>query len=525
MFTDTVQTDKTDKASPVAAGDNSLSGQVFASMVADQAQSKALKNADQAISNPTEHQQFKQDVQDFEKRAAKAGLSPTEITGTYEQINRLFSGTGKDPLTTGQRTQLAEQIMHFAAKPIEISQGSYSTCNVTAVEARIFSQNPSQAAKLISDVALDGAYKSSAGITVDYSNSLADSRQPHGQAKTNPPQDGERSYASQLFQVTAVNLYYQQLAKSDETGYFQYEQHDNDYLVPGTKPAYKSASGEALIGYRKDGKFVQMVTDDPYFYPDQMTGVMNQITGKNEKGVVLVQKAENTEAKLAGVVATPAALDATLTRMKAAGQLPAIIEIADSDVLFSRNGSAGAHVVSITDYDSKTKTVAVDNEWSSKDDYLDGRSLRMTDVFKAMVNPGDSSADLKSRVTRDLRDRASERAGGVIDAAVEWDYARDKVMASTTTPDGSKILTDDENALARTGPVWQKQLADGTLDSREARVAVKDMAMTIAWMDGPQIETLMKQPYWTTALTLMKRFPDEINNSSLDDSRKKLIFQ
>jgi hypothetical protein len=498
-----------------------LSAQVFTSMLGDHGRDKLVQNATKEITDPDAMKQFQQDARDFGTRAEKADLSPADITATYEQVGRLLNGTGSNALTHDQRLQLAEQVMHQAANPTAISQGDHNTCNVTTIEVRTYSKYPAAAAKLVADVALDGSYNSPSGLTVAYQSHLADSRQPHGQAQTNPPKDGERSYASQLFQVTSINLHYQMLAKSDPNGYFQYEQHANKYLPPGAPSKYASADGEILLAYHNHGK-AQVIDWSPVFSADDMTEVMNDITGKAEKGFILEHKSGVTS-KTTTLVDSPTKLDDTLSQMKDRGELPAIIMVADSDVLFSNNGSNGAHVVSVTDYDTNTKTVSVANEAGSEDNYTGDKSLRVTDVYHSMVGSADGSLERKARLAHDLQARNQKRTTGQSDTAVEWDYVRDKLMADMTAVQFHAYAKDVEDALAHTGPAWQKQLDAHTLDDREARVAVRDMAESIAWLNGEQIQSLMKQPSWNTAAEMMKRYPDQIAISGLDDSRKKLM--
>jgi hypothetical protein len=408
---------------------------------------------------------------------------------------------------------------------------------------------------MVSDIALNGEYTSASGLKVAFTGTLADSREPHGQAQTNPPKNGERTYASQLFQVTGVNIHYQKLAKSDPGGFYQYEQHEAGYLPKGSAKELATNNGEYLIAYPK-GERSRIASFGPNLGADDITEVANEISGKNDKGFVLETNAPG-HGKETTLIDSAAKLDATLATMKDAGQLPAIIQIDDSDVLF--NGYIGPHVVTIPDYDKDKKTVALDNSWNSADNYLDDKSLRMTDVYRAMTNTSGSDRDQSARAARDLADRNSNRAKGTIDTAVEWDYVRDKWVADGSiaeTRQGSAYAAADrapaasrdalkkaadkaeektittvlnqmsvnaKDALAHTGPIWQKQMADGTLDEREARVAVTGMAEAISFMDGPQIEALMKQPYWETAQALLKRFPDQVAVSRLDDSRKQLM--
>jgi hypothetical protein len=96
--------------------------------------------------------------------------------------------------------------MSNAATPTSINQGLRPTCNVATVECRTYTQNPPEAARLMTEVTTNGAYTSRNGETITVN---AGSLESGDQAQTHPPIDGQREHASQIFQVTAVNVQYQ----------------------------------------------------------------------------------------------------------------------------------------------------------------------------------------------------------------------------------------------------------------------------------------------------------------------------
>jgi len=515
-------------------GDNSdsPSARLFADCSSDRGEASAYKSSDKSIQqagdnllasarahirNPDELKHFEQDLRAFEKRAAEMQISPTEVVSTLRQVGRLFGNEGKSALSPALRRELAEQVLHHAADPTAIDQGKYNTCNITTIEARTFTRCPASAAKLIADVALDGAYVSpGTGLRVAYTGSLADSRRPHGEAKNHPPIDGQRSFASQIFQVTGVNLYYQQVKKDNhDPGVIQYEQHDGD-------AANANDNGERLKAYPAGGP-ARIVGYGPAIGVDEMTKIMSEITAKSESGYVLEFKAP-INSKEVTVIDSPAKLDQTLSRMKNNKQLPAIIEIASSDAIFSPTGSGGKHVVCVSDYDPASKSVSVDNQWGCKDDYLGPRSLRMTDIYHAMVGLDDQPADVAARVASDRRQVMQNRAAGRTDCAVEVEYVRDKMVAGQYRHDHIAVLeTDFDAALAHAGAKWEKQIAVGKLDDRECRVAVKSMAYVLGALSADQIAQIKRQPYWKNVSIVLHRFPDEIAASVLDDAHKAWI--
>src|SRR4029453_5304689 len=90
------------------------------------------------------------------KRAQK------EITETYERIRKLMeTPDGPNvPIKQAERILLAEQIMHQAADPTDVSQGFHNTCNVATIESRAYAGSPSEAARLVTDIATTGKYES-----------------------------------------------------------------------------------------------------------------------------------------------------------------------------------------------------------------------------------------------------------------------------------------------------------------------------------------------------------------------------
>ncbi len=136
----------------------------------------------------------------------RVGLDASEIVKTYENVSRLIESTGQSAIDQPGRIKIAEQALHHAAYPTQIDQGRHDTCNVSTVEVRTFMRNPSAATKLIADVATTGSFTSADGtkMTVD-----AKSLKTDEESSQNPTPDRERSYASQVFQIAAANVYWQ----------------------------------------------------------------------------------------------------------------------------------------------------------------------------------------------------------------------------------------------------------------------------------------------------------------------------
>ena len=94
--------------------------------------------------------------------------------------------------------------MSNAAQQHEIDQGMHNTCNVTTLEQTLNRQSPDKAAQMVSEVGLTGQYKSPDGQTINL-----DPRSLHPDGETNfrgtEAKDGNRNYASQVFDMAAIN--------------------------------------------------------------------------------------------------------------------------------------------------------------------------------------------------------------------------------------------------------------------------------------------------------------------------------
>ncbi len=177
-----------------------------ASQVLDQKKDALLPDSKQYIKDPAELKTFQENMQRFEQRAQKEGMGSAQVAQTYQQVDSLLTSVANGNTNNEQRIALAEQIINQAAAPNQIRQGNNNTCGPASIESAAYLRHPDQAARLVADTALTGKYVSLDGVVVKVDPT------PQGQSLTaggdkverNPGAD-QRSYASQLFQVTALN--------------------------------------------------------------------------------------------------------------------------------------------------------------------------------------------------------------------------------------------------------------------------------------------------------------------------------
>ncbi|HEY9868633.1 MAG TPA: hypothetical protein V6D08_05665 [Candidatus Obscuribacterales bacterium] len=220
--------------------------------------------ADAMITDPRERAKFEADMAKFEARAKelreryeKQGMTPEqaaqqaqlEMAKTYREIRTLMEAPDNPDLPMikeKDRVMLATQVMHQAADPTDVSQGAYNTCNVATIEARTYTKSPSEAARLVREVATTGKYRTNGDPPIEVEVPKG-SLEKHGQSKDgHTPGENHRSYASQIFEVTAVNIHYtKENAKTG--GQIKYEQQK-----PGPDNGPNSDNGERLYDYSKN---------------------------------------------------------------------------------------------------------------------------------------------------------------------------------------------------------------------------------------------------------------------------------
>ncbi len=156
--------------------------------------------------------EFYKDLAHIEQRARSADMGKdqvkvrTELTETYKHLEGLLDKSipGKVPLN--DRVVLARQLAHQLADTMDIDQGTASDgCRLTVVECRLSVTRPSVVARIVKEAALDGVISfgnPAVKVTLD-----GDSLKPASQFATAIPRtQEERSYASQLFQLSCLNL-------------------------------------------------------------------------------------------------------------------------------------------------------------------------------------------------------------------------------------------------------------------------------------------------------------------------------
>lgn len=354
-----------------------------------QARDTLLRSAETKITDPRQRAQFRADLQAFEQRAQTDNIDPAQVNQTFEQINRLLNAPRDTVAPRERTTQLAREVMAQAARPTDIAQGNNNTCNVTTVENLIYSRQPGVAAKLVADVAITGGYTAQDGTRVAFDRSQI---KPDAEAQRTTRIDGERSYATQLFNQTAVNLSYQK-------------------TNPNIRYEIQPPLGERLMDHSRTPP--QMMRDchgriqHPNLTDDQIVGVYGILSGRDTRDVYLAHRnAIDNDGRLLTPFGSQQELGNRLAELKANGRLPVIIAVNNAVEPFYTDGGGGsptrfdgAHVVLVRDYQpGPPSRVAVDNQYTRNSDYLGNRMMDLRNLYLATLQTPDAIRHLQSEI-------------------------------------------------------------------------------------------------------------------------------
>jgi hypothetical protein len=294
---------------------------------------------------------------------------------------------------------------------------------MNTVEVKTYTKQPAAAAKLVVDVATTGKYTTTDGVTVEIDPT------PHGQSKNDVKYDGARSHASEIFQVTGVNLHLTiENNKTTPPGQLRYEQHDP---VPGVR-----GGGEKVMDYSTTPP-TEVRTSPGVTVGNlhNLRDVYKQITGVEELENILGHENFVTDTSDAVKrISSEEELTAYLTQAKADGKFPVTVAVETTNEPFwsdsgggAAGGSGGGHVVNITDFEpGPPGKVAIDNSWGTDDDHDASDPVSVHDLYIAMQRPRDS-VDI---IREDVR---AGREGGSPDHWREFELHRVERNLRVTT--------------------------------------------------------------------------------------------
>lgn len=323
---------------------------------------KNLPDADQ--------KNFQKDMEAFYRRASILQVSDDQVAKTFDAITSLIEHDDKTSyLKKDDRLELAKQVMRHVAYPRAVDQGYHDTCNVTTVQVVLAARHPEKFADVVREVATTAKFTTTNGTKFDID---AQSMRPDWQSKLYKPYDPARnnygrSFASQLFQVTAVNAYYSSKGLNR-----RYEQR------AGEGP---EDTGERLID-TTNGSVVARV---PSLTCDNMKDACIQVSGV-ACNILESNRLNDTNVSK---FASSQDLQTQLLDLQKKNKLPAIIMVNMKQEPYwtetgkGRSGGApGWHVVTIWNVDRSGK-VLVDNQWGRRSDNEGLRRMTVQQIYQA----------------------------------------------------------------------------------------------------------------------------------------------
>lgn len=320
-----------------------------------------IKTADGQITDKNRLAWFKHDLDTFERRCQSAQVNEQYVQRAMTEVQELLKSTVQNPtITGGDRTKLAEQALHHLAYPRSIDQGMHATCGATTAEILTATKRPDCFAWVIKQVADTGQFRTMTGNTVIPDST---SLQPDFQARKYEPYStaslGDRSYASQLFQVATINAAFQGVGWAS-----RYEQR---------RPTDAKDTGEYAWDWNTG--VVNHFTGMPTHVIQELT---NQVMGER---VTVLERGQQFN--------TADDLKNQLLFMQKNGQLPCILGVHLKNEPFWTEGGAGrsglppgGHVVTVWDIDANG-LVLMDNQWSKRSDRESLRRLPYNTLFGA----------------------------------------------------------------------------------------------------------------------------------------------
>ncbi|MBY0547565.1 MAG: hypothetical protein K2W95_09750 [Candidatus Obscuribacterales bacterium] len=336
----------------------------------EKASAKLWALAQGNMPDANDQKNFQKDMEAFYRRASVLQVSDDQVAQTFESISSLMEADDKTSyLKKADRVELAKQLLRHVAYPRAVDQGYHDTCNVTTVQVVLAARHPEKFVDAVREVATTGAFKTTNGTKFSLD---AQSMRPDWQAKLYKPYDPARnsygrSYASQLFQLTAVNAYYASKGLNR-----RYEQR---------APEGPEDTGERLIDTTNNA----VVAKVPSLTCDQMKDACVQVAGVacnifesnklNDNNVNKFSSAQDLQTQL---------LD-----LQKKDKLPAIIMVNTKQEPYytetgkGRSGHApGWHVVTIWNVD-RSGRVLVDNQWGRRSDNEGLRRMTVQQMYQA----------------------------------------------------------------------------------------------------------------------------------------------
>jgi hypothetical protein len=403
-------------------------------------QRKFLLDQAEKVLPKTEAASLKRDMEQFERRAKAKHLPDSEVSKTYNSAWKLLMAE-RGATSVSNMQWLAEDVIHQAAHPEDVRQGNNNTCEMASLEFVMYSKNPSVAADMVAQSALSGMYKTKDGKTI-----LADS-EPTYESSHYSRANGDRSFASQVFQTTAINVGFAE----DGVPYMYQAQH-------GKVPGNHSERGGIVFDTETGQQVPYYNSDDAY-----ATEAYYGMTGKTDLTIVTSGRPDPRFPNILHAN-TPAQFNQIMRNLEKNNQFPVIVGVDAQNQPFWSDAYHGGHdphkrykyedghAIAATGFrDGALPTVSIHNNWYPEDDH---RSLSARELFMATRPAKQNLRDLQEEYDKSV-------AGGKPDYLTALDILRLKAGFRQIGPD--ELRTELLNNLR--GIIGQQGVASTSLPS------------------------------------------------------------
>jgi hypothetical protein len=275
---------------------------------------------------------------------------------------------------------------------------------VAALESRLYSRNPSDAVRVVADVALSGKFVTADGTTVRLHSLEPDYE---GRITNGAKGFSFRNFGSQLFQMTAANIYWsgQSIAMDGSAvgkGNIQFahaldKSRESYFLDISQKPPRKLPS-------------LTRVNDVAGLSTTQLADINEQIVGRRDPLFALTMGGSSDRGDIVAITG-PAHLRAVLLQAGREERFPIVISINTQTPAFKNDSTAGGgvsgHALTIVNYDATRDTVWVDNQWDDAKDHSgkpgEKSQIPLDQLYDSMQVSGNFTswlAEIGNRVSR-----------------------------------------------------------------------------------------------------------------------------
>ncbi|MBY0551631.1 MAG: hypothetical protein K2W95_30390 [Candidatus Obscuribacterales bacterium] len=451
------------------------------------------------------NEEIRSHIHDFEQRARKDRLNGQEVAATLANVAHFLRRGPAEGVSENDLPKLSVQCLRQAASPRLTDQGYNNTCNVTTIEGRLYSVHPSAAVRMVADLATKGKFNTYDGPVSLKPDQLA----PDEQAKKSlldvslkDFENGSRPYSSQLFQLGAVNAYWQHADRAPDDQ--STERGEIEYQLRATDPTKPSSRVESIV-INRPGREPQVLSlngeaiRSPSLGLTQMLRVERTLTGRVERSQRMIDVFSTKEST--ADVFKPSSVDdlkSNLAKMKAEGRFPVTLGMdvrqdefwkklyGDAPVTVNSFQDTGYHVLQIVDYDGENNKVFVDGSWGTEKDFLDlpgGKpALSAEEVWNMMQDGAAKVTNLYIYNNNNFTDNAVVRAQS-------WTNLKNATLNNTSLTDVGLSNFANLRHIERFG-LAGNQISDVGLRHLKDLSAMKDLDLSRTNVTAASLELI-----------------------------------